>query len=733
MKINKRSNKVNREARCVLAAGLFLMALGGIFAADRDSPATRRFGFFIGSNNGGRDRVMLRYAVSDARAVSRVFADMGGIAGEDNALLVEPSAADISGRLDGLSRELEAARKKRQRTELVFYYSGHADEDGLLLNRERYSYRELRERISRIQTDMQIVILDSCSSGAITRAKGGVKTIPFLFDSSVSAEGYAFLTSSSAEEASQESDSIESSYFTHSLVAGLRGAADSLGDGRVTLNELYRFAYTETLAKTETSVYGTQHPSYDIQISGTGDVVLTDIRETSAGLLIADDVNGRLSIRDASDLLIAELTKINQKPLELGLEPGLYRIILQRGDNFYRAELTLTENSRSSVGMKDFSPINPAPGGRNRGTGTLELVQGREAESAGEAGILNPETPGGGPDNNSGTVPLHIFNIQPVPGLDIFGRGNERAVNIFLVGGLGGHGHNVRGIEAASLWSVNTGHVQGLQTAGLFNITGDYIHGVQAAGIFNLSKVEVRGVQGAGIFNLNGGGADGVMAAGLFNLLGGNMSGIQAAGIFNQAGELRGIQAGLVNHSRAGRGIQAGLVNISDSETIFSLGLVNIVRGGLIHPAVFMDDMRFSNFSFRSGSRYFYSIFSTGVGGGLLAGRGGDKLLFNRGGFGFEYSIGKFFLNWDLMSGVILNIDALSRGEENNSNLVHQLRFTAGYKIFEHLGVFGGISYDYVNRYGGNSPDPAELSGFLGGGKVGRDIHKLGFFGGIQF
>jgi hypothetical protein len=65
----------------------------------------------------------------------------------------------------------------------------------------------------------------------------GVKTQPFLFGDSISAEGYAFLISSSATEASRESDSTANSYFTHSLVTGLRGAADTVGDGRVTLNK----------------------------------------------------------------------------------------------------------------------------------------------------------------------------------------------------------------------------------------------------------------------------------------------------------------------------------------------------------------------------------------------------------------------------------------------------------------------------------------------------------------
>ena len=41
----------------IAAAGFFfLLAVNGLFAAD----SMRRLGIFIGSNNGGRDRIMLR-------------------------------------------------------------------------------------------------------------------------------------------------------------------------------------------------------------------------------------------------------------------------------------------------------------------------------------------------------------------------------------------------------------------------------------------------------------------------------------------------------------------------------------------------------------------------------------------------------------------------------------------------------------------------------------------------
>jgi len=719
----------NHNRKKIAVAGfLFLLILNnGLFAANGELAATRRFGIFIGSNNGGKDRVMLRYAVSDAKSVSNVFTGMGGIAGEDSILLVEPTVAEINRRLDNLGKLSAQSQRNSQRTELVFYYSGHSDENGILLNRERYGYRELRERINSVAADMRIVILDSCSSGAITRAKGGVKTQPFLFDSSVSTAGYAFLTSSSANETSQESDSIESSYFTHSLLAGLRGAADSVGDGRVTLNELYRFAYAETLAKTETSVYGAQHPSYDIQISGSGDVVLTDIKEISASLLFSEDITGRISIRDSSDFLVAELTKVSRKPLELGLEPGLYRITLQRGDNFYRVEITLPENQRTSLTMGNFQMIAASSGGRGRGDD---------------------------PESASDDVPVHLFNIQFVPGLNILGN-NEKATNNVLFGLFLGIGRNIKGVGIASLGLVNSGYVEGVQVSGVFNHADGYVRGVQASVIYNYSGSNLHGVQASGILNFTMGNVNGAQAAGIFNFAkgdvewlqtsgianfaGGNVRGLQVSGIANYAKEIQGVQAGLVNINNGGTGAMFGLVNISKSEDTVPFGLVNIMKNGILHPFIYVDDMLFTNIGLRSGSKHFYSFLSAGIRGHNspenILDRTGNRYFLSRAGFGYEYSINKFFIDIDLSAGSINMIDKnWNTNEDGNfSTLICQLRLIAGYKIFEHLGIFGGVSYDYLYKWQDYSYDPRDLNGPMIGDISDRNIHKLGFFGGIQF
>jgi hypothetical protein len=772
------SLNVKLTLAAVLCAGV--LAVSGAFADPAGGPeeqGTRRFGLFIGSNNGGRGRVMLRYAVSDARAVSRVFGDMGGIAGEDNILLVEPNLRDINRQITNLASRIGDVKPQYKRTELVFYYSGHSDEDGLLLGRERYSYADLRQTINRISSDMRIVILDSCSSGAFTRAKGGVKTQPFLIDSSISAEGYAFLTSSSATEASQESDTIESSYFTHSLVAGLRGAADTVGDRRVTLNEVYQFAYAETLARTEMSIYGAQHPSYDMQISGTGDVVLTDIRETSASLLIDENIIGRLSIRDSSDYLVAEITKVSQKPMELGLEPGLYRITLQRGDNFYRAEVFMAGDSRTPVTQNDFRLISAAPGtARGESSGDKDTAWAddirRDAEkyspgdSASKTSARDEET--------------NLVNVQVIAGKNILG-GNKETDNI-LLGIFTAAGRNLEGVGVASISLASAGYVRGLQAAGIFNNAGPGLYGFQAAGIFNMIHGNVEGFQAAGIFNATGGSVEGLQAAGIFNATGGNVEGFQAAGIFNAAGGsvegfqaggifniarggVSGLQAGLVNidGERAGfdgqvyvpATVQIGLINVSRNENTVSLGLVNIIKNGILHPAVYYDSANFMNFSFRSGSKYFYSLLSMGTQRITTA----DSLYVSRGGFGVELPLGKVFLDLDVTCGTILDPDVSrdasppSRPETGwdqnreewkqyyreqhkffwaGTSILAELRVSAGFKVFEHLGAFAGVSYTYLYQGSDTSPNPDPA--WLGGSwDKGANIHKVGVFAGVQF
>lgn len=323
---------------------LVLVLLGAIaWTAAADTPVPlRRFAFVTGSNDGGDALVKLRYAESDARAFAAVMQDLGGVRPQDLVLVSSPTLERFEDALQRIRQMIGSPRELDERRELVFYYSGHSDDDGLILGKDRVAWDDLRNQINDIPADVKIAILDSCSSGSLTRAKGGVARPGFLFDASADMTGHAFLTSASAEEAAQESDRIGSSYFTHFLISAMRGAADTAGDGIVTLNEAYTYAFQETLASTEKTQYGPQHPAYDINLSGSGDLVLTDLRQSGARLVVAEDVAGRLYLRDSDGNLAVELNKQYGQSIDLGLEPGTYSAVLDTKSARLAADLHVT-------------------------------------------------------------------------------------------------------------------------------------------------------------------------------------------------------------------------------------------------------------------------------------------------------------------------------------------------------------------------------------------------------
>ena len=178
--------------------------------------------------------------------------------------------------------------------------------------------------------------------------------------------GHAFLTSSAETEAAQESDRIRASYFTHYLISGFRGAADLSGDGKVTLNEAYQFAFNETLRRTVDTKGGAQHPSYDINLSGTGDVVMTDVRQTSATLVLGEDLEGRFFIRNAAHELIVELYKPRGRKVELGVEPGAYEVRIEQTKGSLLAKTQIADGGQVLLEPRQFG-IAPVEATRPRG------------------------------------------------------------------------------------------------------------------------------------------------------------------------------------------------------------------------------------------------------------------------------------------------------------------------------------------------------------------------------
>jgi hypothetical protein len=154
------------------------------------------------------------------------------------------------------------------------------------------------------------------------------------------------MASSSAQELSQESDELRGSYFTHHLVTALRGAADSDGDGRVSLDEAYRYAYRRTLASTEQTQVGGQHVTLETNLGGQGDVAMTYPAAAKSQLELPAPLEGRVLVQHSSSgSVVAEVQKAKGSAVKLAFPAGAYEAVVRTGPplKVVKCRLSLTD------------------------------------------------------------------------------------------------------------------------------------------------------------------------------------------------------------------------------------------------------------------------------------------------------------------------------------------------------------------------------------------------------
>ncbi|WP_186002085.1 MULTISPECIES: LA_2272 family surface repeat-containing protein [Corallococcus] len=663
-----------------VCACLLAVCVADAAPPDDEGKATlRRFALIVGSSEGGTGRERLRYAGTDALAMSRVLGDLGGVAPTDAVLLLEASREDLVAALARMRTLADGVPEDGVRRELVLYYSGHSDSEGLLPRGERLSYEELRRLMGEVPVDVRLAILDSCGSGALTRSKGGVKRAAFMEDLSTRVRGHAYLASSSADEVAQESDSIGASFFTHFLVTGLRGAADTSGDGRVTLHEAYQFAFHETLARTERSQGGAQHAEYDIQLAGSGDLVLTDLRDRGTRLTVAEDVEGRLFVRNWGNQLVAELQKSAGRRLVLGLEAGRYHAVLEQRARRFEAELTVTSKGGGVLRADDFVPV------------TLIRTASRGG-SAPEVASRMDDAP---------RVPL---NLSLLPPLSTSALTPGRSANTVALGVLAVRSGELRGVGLAGGLGWVDGTTQGVQVSGLANMAGGELRGLQVALGANLAFEDAQGMQVAGLVNSARGAYRGVQLSAAANRVEAELTGMQGAlgvnvaqrmtglqvGLLNLSDDVTGTQVGLVNVGGVVRGLQLGLLNIADDVTV-PIGLLSIVKRGRLAVELSTDDTHPVSVGIKYGSQRVYVLATSALGTSWA----GSFRLFTMVGMGVHFPL-------DDEERYSLDTDVSYGSWQRNffggapSNHLYRLRVTAAWELRRRFALFGGLT---VNHY----------------------------------
>ena len=211
-----------------------------------------RVALLIGTGTYAEGLSLLPAAPRDVEAISTVLSDpeMGGFERVDT-LIDKPHTT--------IAETIETWFRERQRDDVaLLYISGHGVKDaqldlyfaacntrkqgGDLVRSTAVAASFVRDRIRESKAKRQVIILDCCFSGAIDdRLPKGDETINLEF--LLGEEGRVILTSSSSIQYSFAQREGALSLYTHYLVEGIRtGAADTSGDGAISVQELHNYA-----------------------------------------------------------------------------------------------------------------------------------------------------------------------------------------------------------------------------------------------------------------------------------------------------------------------------------------------------------------------------------------------------------------------------------------------------------------------------------------------------------
>ena len=575
---------------------ILLLSFSSAIPSDSGRPL-RRFLLAAASDDGGPGKARLRFSADDARSVASVMGSLGGVPRGGTTLLLDADTGRFLSELSDLSGRMARSRDSGNRVELMVYYSGHSDEEGLLLGGQPLPWSRLRHVLAASPAEVKLAVLDACASGAALRAKGGVRREAFRIEGADRLRGQAFLTSSRAEEASQESDQLRGSFFTRAFLTGLRGAADADGDSKVTLLEAYRYAYQQTVEKTSTTRVGPQHPEFDLDLSGSGDVVLTDLSQSTAALEFPPDLPGQIEVSDSLGHIVADLSPSGRK-VSLAVPAGSWRIALADSTGRRIRRIDLAPGARLLYAPSGADSLVAPPPPEGSIFSSQDSILARVAHGGAldaipfNIGVLPPWSINGERSPkayNNVSLDLLIGEAAQVRGIQLSGAiakahrgvdGWQGSIGLAQAGTVRGAQFGAAAIADSTLYGLQVGDFgavarsggKGAQFSTVGWIGGDWT-GFQAS-LASISRGDFAGSQcGLVSYAPNFRGAQ----MSLVSVTTGSITGAQM-GLVNIARQVRGAQMGLVNIGSKVRGTQMGLVNLSDTAEGALFGLVNLSR-----------------------------------------------------------------------------------------------------------------------------------------------------------
>ena len=171
----------------------------------------------------------------------------GALPDEHIRILIDEDATK-----DRILHTLNDVFTRAGRNDLVLlYFSGHGLPGAFLPNdfdgyEHKISHEEIRDILDRSSAKYKLCIADACHSGGLFAARGNETQNALLkyYEALAQASpGSALILSSKSTETSLESSGLRQGVFSHFLIRGLKGEADTNFDKIVTVQELFDFTY----------------------------------------------------------------------------------------------------------------------------------------------------------------------------------------------------------------------------------------------------------------------------------------------------------------------------------------------------------------------------------------------------------------------------------------------------------------------------------------------------------
>ena len=236
----------------------------------------------------------LRYTVADAEAIHEFLTGPGGFSPDHTLLLTDRTERKPTLRNLKWALGTFLARSARKEDTVVVFFAGHGapevdprglERDGIAkylvpvdadlddLYATALPMDELSTIFTRIEAERIVVLLDACYSGGaggrtFTAKRTRATNLDDLFlERLTRAKGRAIVSAARPNEVSLELADLGHGLFTHYVLEGLKGSADSNKDALVTVQELYEYVERE-VAQRSRAVGASQHPVLKGELEG---------------------------------------------------------------------------------------------------------------------------------------------------------------------------------------------------------------------------------------------------------------------------------------------------------------------------------------------------------------------------------------------------------------------------------------------------------------------------------